>query len=215
MCVIYGNDDVDTSCRKSHFEPLLRSLHSILSSSRPNDAISEELAEMLGFDELELLVEILDARGSITNEVCALASLLWCHLMLTILQLSEYLATPGNQSRPWQSIDSSSRAPQDNGKPYELITVAQTSSNLDRVDLDVEAARLRMEHTLRTNANRPLYTGIAVSYEVLSGISVLIELASKMLLKYYLTSTRPHLRYKATYSLTLEASSCYPSEQLE
>lgn len=48
---------------------LLQSLHALLSSSTPNEGISEELVEMIGFDEIELAMEILNERKSITNEV--------------------------------------------------------------------------------------------------------------------------------------------------
>ena len=42
---------------------MLDSVRSILSSGRPDDAISGELAELLGFDELELVSDILSNRS--------------------------------------------------------------------------------------------------------------------------------------------------------
>jgi hypothetical protein len=42
---------------------MLDSVRSILSSGRPDDVISGELAELLGFDELDLVSDILSNRG--------------------------------------------------------------------------------------------------------------------------------------------------------
>lgn len=42
---------------------MLESVRSILSSGRPDDAISGELAELLGFDELDLVSDILSNRS--------------------------------------------------------------------------------------------------------------------------------------------------------
>ncbi|KAF9782806.1 hypothetical protein BJ322DRAFT_172765 [Thelephora terrestris] len=47
---------------------MLDSVRSILSSGRPDDAISGELAELLGFDNLELVTDILCNRGQFFEE---------------------------------------------------------------------------------------------------------------------------------------------------
>jgi hypothetical protein len=47
---------------------MLDSVRSILSSGRPDDAISGELAELLGFDELDLVSDILSNRGQFLEE---------------------------------------------------------------------------------------------------------------------------------------------------
>ena len=54
---------------KPNLEPLLPSLLSIISSSQPNETISEELVEMLGFEEIDLAMEVLDNRQEVTKEV--------------------------------------------------------------------------------------------------------------------------------------------------
>jgi antiviral helicase SLH1 len=61
--------------RKSNVEPLMAMLHSTLSSSRPNDDISGDIAELVGFDDIELVMEILDNRASIVQEVGGTRSL--------------------------------------------------------------------------------------------------------------------------------------------
>lgn len=58
-----------THCRKPNVEPLLATLQSALSSSRPNDDISGEIAELIGFEDIELVMEILDNRMSVVQEV--------------------------------------------------------------------------------------------------------------------------------------------------
>lgn len=65
--------------RKPQIEPLLQPLNSLLSSSRPNDSISEELAEMIGFEEIELVMEILSERDSICQEVFTYSQRLYVH----------------------------------------------------------------------------------------------------------------------------------------
>ena len=56
--------DVDNSPnRKPDGHLMLGSVRSILSSGRSDDEISGELAELLGFDQLELVSDILSNRG--------------------------------------------------------------------------------------------------------------------------------------------------------
>lgn len=47
----------------------MHDIHSVLSSSRPNDAISEQLLDSIGYDDIELVMEILDQRASFAEEV--------------------------------------------------------------------------------------------------------------------------------------------------
>ena len=54
---------------KPHIQPLLSALYAVLASSRPNDAISEELLEMIGFDDIELVMEVLNERSALNLEV--------------------------------------------------------------------------------------------------------------------------------------------------
>ncbi|KAI0650624.1 Sec63-domain-containing protein [Trametes meyenii] len=118
---------------KPDVEHILPSLLSLLSSSKPDDTISEELVEMIGFDNIELSMQLLARRPDAVRE------------------LTTYLQ--GDQSAP--------RAPErkqvngrNKGKQKEV-----PSSQLDQ--LDPAEARRRMEETLRENAARPLWTGTA------------------------------------------------------
>ncbi|CAA7259895.1 unnamed protein product [Cyclocybe aegerita] len=57
--------------RKSDSDHLVQSLLQILSSIRTNDEISNELTELLGFDEIETIVKILDNRYAVVEELSA------------------------------------------------------------------------------------------------------------------------------------------------
>ncbi|TCD67667.1 hypothetical protein EIP91_012033 [Steccherinum ochraceum] len=94
---------------------LLEPLNILLSSERPNDAVSEELIEMLGFEAIELVMDVLSDRRTISQETSA------------------YLSRSSSQQ-----------------------TGAAAHGSLDS-----EAARRRMEETLRANAARPLFSGTA------------------------------------------------------
>lgn len=61
-------DADDLPHRKPDGHLMLDSVRSILSSGRPDDAISGELAELLGFDELELVSNILSNRSQFFEE---------------------------------------------------------------------------------------------------------------------------------------------------
>jgi antiviral helicase SLH1 len=52
--------------RKPH---VVTTLYSTLSSSRPKDEISGDIAELVGFDDIEFAMEILENRGAIVERV--------------------------------------------------------------------------------------------------------------------------------------------------
>ncbi|KAI0638306.1 Sec63-domain-containing protein [Trametes polyzona] len=116
---------------KPDVEHLLPSLVSLLSSSKPDDAISEELVEMIGFDNIELSMQLLARRQD------------------AVRQLTAYLSGGPSQPRPART--------QPNGRSKGKHR--QAASQLD--ELDPAEARRRMEETLRANAERPLFTGTA------------------------------------------------------
>ena len=53
---------------------MLISVNGLLTSSKVNDAISEELAELLGFEELELVMHILQERSQVAHEASLLCA---------------------------------------------------------------------------------------------------------------------------------------------
>jgi antiviral helicase SLH1 len=115
---------------------MLDSVRSILSSGRPDDAISGELAELLGLDNLELVTEILCNRGQFFKE-----------------QLLPSLPSKGKGKQPGSSRSFAT------GK-HTNITVSDPKS------LAPQQVRRRMEEQLQANASRPLFTGTAVSHTV-------------------------------------------------
>ncbi|PCH41279.1 Sec63-domain-containing protein [Wolfiporia cocos MD-104 SS10] len=106
---------------KPELEPLLPSLSSILASSRPDEAISEELAEMIGFDKIELVMKILANRAAVVQEI------------------NNHLHKPSTVPSP----------------------VGKDAISGKAVGLNPQDAKHRLEESLRANAERPLFTGIA------------------------------------------------------
>ncbi|OBZ76331.1 putative helicase mug81 [Grifola frondosa] len=116
---------------KPDVAPLLHPLLSILSSARPDDAISEELAEMIGFDNIELVTDILGSRAAVIQEISSLI----------------------HDDRSGQQP---SRRANGKGKAKQRQDMVSTNASLNPA-----AARLRMEETFRENAARPLFSGTA------------------------------------------------------
>lgn len=50
-------------------EPVLATLQSTLASSRPNDEVSGEIAELIGFEEIELVMDIMAHRALVSQDV--------------------------------------------------------------------------------------------------------------------------------------------------
>ncbi|KAJ3002623.1 hypothetical protein NUW54_g5749 [Trametes sanguinea] len=118
---------------KPEIEHVLPSLVSLLSSHKPDETISEELVEMIGFDDIELAMHLLAKRQEAVRE------------------LNLYLQGGSSASRPSERKPSTART---KGKQRDGAT-----SQVDQ--LDPAEARRRMEETLRANAERPLFTGAA------------------------------------------------------
>jgi antiviral helicase SLH1 len=55
--------------REPKLQPILSHLHTALASRASNDAISEDLFDMIGYDDMDMIVEILDNRSFIAAEV--------------------------------------------------------------------------------------------------------------------------------------------------
>lgn len=62
----------------------------LLSSARANDEISGEVVELVGFDHIELVMDLLGSRRAVTKEVSVSAFILPC-CSSQILQLSLHL----------------------------------------------------------------------------------------------------------------------------
>ena len=76
---------------------MLQSLNIVLSSNSPDESISEELVEMIGYDDIELAMEILSERRSIASEVGPLNI---CHLLSYTQTLIPDLAIPASLIPP-------------------------------------------------------------------------------------------------------------------
>ncbi|KAG5340976.1 hypothetical protein C0989_012350 [Termitomyces sp. Mn162] len=60
--------------RKKNLSPLLDSIRTIISSNREDDVISGELAEIIGFDDIDLVMDILKDRSAVAQELGELSS---------------------------------------------------------------------------------------------------------------------------------------------
>ncbi|KAK0491096.1 Sec63-domain-containing protein [Armillaria novae-zelandiae] len=128
------SDVVSSVFLKPHGPSIATSLLSVLSSGRPSDQIQGELADIVGFDDIALVVKILNNRDAFVQE----------------LQDSLHEAPEAIRHHENERISGASN-------PQSIISSTGKWSN----DLSAESARLRTEKTLRDNAARPLFTGIA------------------------------------------------------
>jgi len=132
----------DPPNRKPNGHLMLDSVRSILFSGRPDDAIPGELVELLGFDELELVSEILSNRSQFFKELRVI-----------------------NEPTPTPLLSNGREI----GK-LRSVTTKEAAHVIfpDPRSLAPDQARRRMEEQLQANAARPLFTGTAVSHAVLS-----------------------------------------------
>lgn len=49
---------------------MLPTVRSLLSSNRSNESVSAELADLVGFDEIELVSELIDRRPEVVRTAC-------------------------------------------------------------------------------------------------------------------------------------------------
>ena len=137
-CSSWDLHDVDDlPNRKSDGHLMLDSVRSILSSDRSDDTISGELAELLGFDELELVLDILSDR-------------------------SQFLEQPRVVNPP-APVPQKGKGKGIGNTPGDVAETSVNGIALDSRSLAPDQARRRMEEQLQANASRPLFTGVAVS----------------------------------------------------
>ncbi len=55
--------------REPKLQPILSHLHAALASHGSSEAISEDLFDMIGYDDMDMIVEVLDNRSFIAAEV--------------------------------------------------------------------------------------------------------------------------------------------------
>ena len=53
---------------RDHNTPVLLSLQNSLNSSKPNDDLFEELSSLLGFEALDLIVQVLEDRMQVAQQ---------------------------------------------------------------------------------------------------------------------------------------------------
>ncbi|EJD01188.1 Sec63-domain-containing protein [Fomitiporia mediterranea MF3/22] len=123
---------------------MLMALHSILSSAKSDETASIELAELVGFEEIELVSDIIAQRQMAASKLEAL-----------LTNPTPVTRTPeASQSAP-PSVHGRKKGKKGYGSRPDTPTI----------DLDPVAAQRRIDETLRANAARPLFTGMAYHME--------------------------------------------------
>jgi len=125
--------------RKPDGHLMLDSVRYILSSGRPDDAISGELAELLGFHDLDLVSNILSNRSQFFEEPRV---------------IDELTPTP---------LPSKGKGKETGNLPSVVTEEPAHGVVSDARNLAPDQVRRRMEEQLQANASRPLFTGTAVS----------------------------------------------------
>jgi len=142
--------------RKDNSKSLGQSLFQILSSKRTNDEISNELAKLLGFEELELVAEILADRFGICTEVFHSKNLLEWHLIS-----GNSFVSCGIQISSLQTNRSVRRG-------VFCYLSKRTDSEWLEQTFTLENIRQRMQEQLEANAAQPLFRGTAVGFSFLA-----------------------------------------------
>lgn len=127
---------------------------------------------MVGYDHIELVMEMLEKRSLVASEVCLNSRgrrsenhnynsfHSWLPAFAGILQ-SSLPCIHKHMGAGWYSIKSVSLAIIQLTQAHELLRSATEDSNVP-MSLAPEEARRRMEEQFRANAERPLFTGNAV-----------------------------------------------------
>jgi hypothetical protein len=58
----------------TNLQPLLGTIQSLLTSTKPDELLSEELAELVGFEDLELVMEMIQHRHAVAEQVSGQSS---------------------------------------------------------------------------------------------------------------------------------------------
>ncbi|KAI5119901.1 hypothetical protein M0805_003705 [Coniferiporia weirii] len=135
--VVSAVDPLDRLLSNAAMSSVLPSLRSIISSSKPDEVASIELAELVGFEQIELVSEIIAQRRAVTGRLEAL------------------LAAPVKPPYTPPILQGKRKGKKGQGSRPETPVI----------DLDPAAAQRRLEETLRANAARPLFTGTAYQTE--------------------------------------------------
>ncbi|KIJ37410.1 hypothetical protein M422DRAFT_260076, partial [Sphaerobolus stellatus SS14] len=127
-----------------HVSPIIPALSRILSSPKKDDEISEELVELLGFDALDLVMEIIGNRMPLSYKLAIVDN----------EPVNSGKGAGAGRSGKGTPLNQSGRAtPRGKGKKFQ-----QGNGSLD---FNPEEARRRMEKAFEANAARPLFTGTA------------------------------------------------------
>ncbi|KAL5530172.1 MUG81 [Sanghuangporus sanghuang] len=152
------SDPLDELLSKSNMTAMLPSLHAILSSGKTDELASIELAELLGFEEIELVSELMTQRQTAASKL----EKMLLHKSTTSIPVSR--GSPFSPPTPKTKMK---------GKKAQ-----GSRPDTPVIDLDPAAAQRRIEEMLRANAARPLFTGTA--YQVVQEVLPHVYSSSSM-----------------------------------
>jgi hypothetical protein len=187
---------------------VVEDISSLLSSTRPDDAISGELADLVGFEDIELVAELLTSRSYFVDAVSvAINFIAFDHSHCLVVWVG---TNDGGTFNRYGGENAGNRQSVLLNITYSSLTWASAAIN----SLAPQDVRRRMEETLRANASRPLFTGIAVS--LISQLrEISLKISSKRPRKCFHTCTLHPLWYKAACFHNSVQSSYFHSGVLE
>lgn len=187
---------------------VVEAISSLLSNTRPDDAISGELADLVGFEDIELVAELLTSRSYFVDAVSVAINLIALdHSRNLVVWIG---TNDGGTSNRYGGENASYRQSVLSNITYSSLTWA--SAAIDSIA--PQDVRRRMEETLRANASRPLFTGIAVS--LISQLrEISLKISSKRHQKCFHTCTLHPLWCKAACFHILVQNSYFHSGLLE
>ncbi|KAG9014090.1 hypothetical protein FRB90_005597 [Tulasnella sp. 427] len=144
---------------KQNLQPILPSLSAILLSDKSDDAISEEVLELLGFDEMDLVADVLGNRKAVGREASQLMRVEYRSRVVgsdDAVQLAGPTDAPAPPSQKSEPTQRSSDALLEGGFGKK----GKKGKHKHVVDHAAEAKQ-RLQDQLAANAAKPLFSGTA------------------------------------------------------
>ncbi|EEB90760.1 hypothetical protein MPER_10991, partial [Moniliophthora perniciosa FA553] len=112
---------------KPNCDSILPSIHSLLSSNRSDDDVSAELVDILGFDDIELVMQIVSSRPSLVHEMEQLLTIPALHDDSLHVQLRMEQKLRANAARP---LFSGTAIPEPERLPHVYTSSSMSQGNI-------------------------------------------------------------------------------------
>lgn len=162
FCFGYAKNLIHSCNSIPNIFPSLRPLLTIISSSQTNDEISAQLVELIGFNEIALVVDILENRSLVKEKVGhdVFQSLKCSWHSHSKLEL--YLTTSPDAVTGGRELSNNQLRCKCLELFFESKLNYEPSFLVDKHALSNQNARKRMQEQLRSNSARPMFSGVAV-----------------------------------------------------